>query len=736
MPKKVRARSLLIGGLFTLLFVALIFKLYEIQVVNASWLLEDAKQAWQTDRVLRPERGTILDRNDKILAEDAPSFTVAVNPLLINAREIEEEVVEGLAPILGMTDTDKEKKLYSMVTKKSKGGKFAQHVEIRNEGWKIDSSIAAKIKKLIEKEKLKGIYLIEEKKRYYPANELGSHLLGYNNKEGEPQIGLELQYDELLQGIPGSISYEKDSLGYELPNSKVSYTPAVNGKTIRLTIDQNIQHYIEQAMEKVFVQYKPKSMTAIAVDPLTLEVLGMANMPNFNPNEYWDFDSYGDFTNHAVSSQYEPGSTFKIVTLAGAVAEGIFHPNEKYQSGSIEVPGDIIHDHNWGRGWGEISYLDGLKRSSNVAFVKLGYEGLGGEKLKEYISKFGFGSLTGIDIPGERKGIVDFHYPSEIATATFGQGKVSVTPIQQVAAVAAIANGGNLMQPYLVKEIIDSETGKIIKKNHPKVINRVVTEQTAKQVSEYLEQVVSDQEIGSGRKAYIDGYRVAGKTGTAQKVINGKYSEDQWVISFIGYAPVEDPRILVCVIVDQPDLQGDYRNGGDVAAPVFKEIVSQSLRYLGVPSNQKSNVKIAAKVKKASVPDLAHLSLKEARNELKARHLDFEILGNGQKVLKQFPEKGTEMGLGQRIYIMTEEKEKIAIPELMGKSLRDALEICSILELRWTISGEGYVTDQSLTGSGDKRTLALTLEPLSRLKKSQNDESEQFVQDPAAEPEE
>jgi penicillin-binding protein 2B len=714
MEKVVKFRTLVIGVFFTLFFVALIFKIYQVQVVDAAWLLEKAERSWGTDKVLRPKRGTILDRNNKILAEDAPSYTVAVNPQIINNREIEKEVVEGLAPILGMSYADKKNKLHSLVTKQKEDGTFLKHVEIRNEGWKIDSGIADQIKKLKQEKNWQGIYLLEEQKRYYPINELAAHLLGYNNKEGEPKLGLELEYNDKLQGSPGLISFKKDLLGYELPQTKATYRPPINGKSIRLTIDQNIQHYMEQAMEKVFLKYKPKSMTAIAVDPMTMEVLGLANLPNFNPNEYWEFADYSDFTNHAVRSQYEPGSTFKIVTLAGAVEEGLFHPSETYLSGKIKVPGSTIHDHNWGKGWGEITYLEGLKRSSNVAFVKLGYEGLGEDKLRDYITKFGFGQKTNVDLPGEMAGIIDFRYPSEIATATFGQGKVTVTAMQQVAAVAAIANGGKLMQPFIVKEIIDPETNKVLRRVSPKVIRQVVSEQTANQVSEYLEQVVSDREIGTGRKAYIEGYRVAGKTGTGQKVVDGKYSEDKWVVSFIGYAPAENPKILVCVIVDEPDLQGDYRGGGDVAAPIFKEIVAQSLRYLGVPSNQMSNLVIAETDPKEAVPDVSNLTLTEAKNELVKRNFEYDIMGNGQKVLKQFPEKGTEIGAGQRIYLLTEAEEHIQMPNLTGKSLRDALETCSLLKVACTVEGEGYVSSQTFTGSAEKKVLALKLEPVSR----------------------
>lgn len=722
MTKKIRARSLLIGGVFTLFFVALLVKVYWIQVVEASWLLGQAEQNWETDKVLAPVRGSILDRNDKVLALDAAAYTVAVNPQIIDAKRIVDDVAKGLTDILKSSDdnaAELEAKIRDRATKRKEDGTFAVHVEIRNEGWKIDKEKADKVKLLIEQLKKKldtkgsiGIYLSEEKKRYYPGDSLAAHLIGYNNKEGQPVMGLEATMDDVLKGVPGMISYEKDAKGVELPDSKITFKPAVDGKNVRLTIDKNIQFYMESTLQKISEKFKPKSMTAIAVDPQTMEILGMANTPAFNPNEYWSVENQSNFINHAVASQYEPGSTFKLVTLAGAVEEGLFNPNEMYQSGSILVPGAKLHDHN-GVGWGKISFLDGLKRSSNVAFVKLGYEKLGQEKLKSYIDKFGFGEKTGIDLPGEVAGVINMRYPSEYATATYGQGRVAVTAIQQTAAYAAIANGGKLMWPHVIKDIIDPKTGNIIQSFEPRVIRQVISEGTAKRVSEYLEQVVFDQQIGTGRNAYIEGYRIAGKTGTANKVVAGEkgYSADKWVISFIGYAPVENPRILVSIIADEPDLGGDYHRGGEVAPPAFREIVSQTLQYMGIPSSKHIAKTFTSESSKLTVPDFTNMSLDASKDVAKQVDLYVEPLGKGNKVLEQFPKPGTEIVPSQRIYLAMQPQEQIAVPSMVGKSLRDALEACSFLHIKCQVSGEGYVTEQTISGDGMDRLVSLLLEP-------------------------
>ncbi|WJH33085.1 penicillin-binding protein 2 [Paenibacillus sp. CC-CFT747] len=434
----------------------------------------------------------------------------------------------------------------------------------------------AKLKEDLKESKGKirdvGIFLKETEKRYYPNDNLASHVLGYVNREGAAVEGLEKYLDDQLKGTPGKLVREKDRMGVELPDSKVSLDPVVNGKNVRLTIDNKIQYFTENALKKAMDKWKAKSMTAIAVDPKTMEILAMANAPDFNPNKFWEAKSQENFTNHAVASAYEPGSTFKLVTLAGAIQEGLWHPNDKYQSGSIAIPGGAVHDHNR-VGWGKISFMEGLLRSSNVAFVKLGYEGLKREGLDSWIAKFGFGKKTGIAMPGEVGGVTGLKYDSDYARATYGQS-LTVTALQQTAAYAAIANGGKLMKPQLIKEIINPETKEVEKSFAPEVIRQVVTEETARQTSLALEQVVANQEQGTGRRAYINGYRVAGKTGTANIVKDGErtYSEDTWLISFIGYAPVDDPKILVAVIADQPELGGDYHLGERSPPPYLKKL--------------------------------------------------------------------------------------------------------------------------------------------------------------------
>ncbi|WP_249862544.1 penicillin-binding transpeptidase domain-containing protein [Paenibacillus konkukensis] len=696
-------------------------RLYWVQIIEGKWLLAEAQKKWETEEVLRPVRGTITDRNDKVLAEDAPAYTIALNPDMIRKYHLDSAVTTGLASVLNTSDDPADlaalqEKIRSKIVKTYSVPN--PQVEIRNEGWKIDAEVAEQIKQMVEEWKKQadasniGVYLLKDTKRFYPGGKMAAQLLGYSDKENKAVMGLEAMLDSDLKGVPGSLTYEKDLNGVELPDSKVSFVPAIDGNNVRLTIDKNIQYYIESALEKAYNQWHPKSMTAIAADPNTMEILGMASYPNFNPNQYWNSKPQ-DFQNNAVASQYEPGSTFKLVTLAGAVEEGIFNPNDSYMSGSIKVPGNILHDYN--TSWGPITYLEGLKRSSNVAFVKLGYEKLGKDKLKSYIDKFGFGAKTGIDVPGEVAGMVAMKNPVEFATATYGQG-LTATSIQQTAAYAAIANGGKLMQPHVVKEVYNPKTKEVVRTIEPKVIRQVVSEATAKQVSEYLETVVSDQKIGTGKKAAIEGYRVAGKTGTANKVEPGKkgYAPDKWVMSFIGYAPVEAPKILVTIIADEPDVGGDFHLGSDVTLPAFKEIVSQTLRYMGIPSSAQQ-MKSAEKEIKVMMPDLAGMTMEQAKIAMNKYGVSIEAIGKGTKIVEQSPAPGTEIGAAERIYVTMQGSDDLTIPNLTGKSLRDALEVCSFLNAKCQSTGEGYVASQTVESEGDVKIVTLQLKPYNEL---------------------
>lgn len=721
MMKRIKVRMLLIGGCITLFFLILLARVFWIQMLERDyWQAEAAKQRAHTS-VIKAVRGTIKDRNGKVLASDVPAYTVVVNPEMIAALGIGEEVITGLHNLLGKPEDE----LKKLVEAKDKNGKYLKNREIRNEGWKIDKELRDQVSGFIETLKKEhstletGVGLIREQKRYYPQQTLAAQILGYTDRDGKAVMGLEKYFDKQLTGVNGKLLYQSDGKGIKLPESKDTYQPVINGSNIKLTIDSTIQYYIEQAMQKAYAEYKPKSITVIAADPNTMEILGMANMPTFNPNEFWNYASNpGVFFNHAIQARFEPGSTFKIVTLAGAVEENVFDPDATFVSGSIRIKGygKPLYDQKRS-GFGRITFLEGVKRSSNVAFVKLGYEMLGPDRLLNYVDAFGFNDPTGIDLPGEISGVVNPtpNNAAENATIAYGHGKVLVTPIQQLTAMAAIANGGKLMVPHAVKEMTDPNTGNTTI-TQPEVVRQVISKESARETGSYLEQVVADQVAGTGRHAYIEGYRVAGKTGTAIKPDGkGGYNRNKVLSSFLGYAPANNPKIVVYVVIDEPV----YATGGGAAAgPVFKEIVSSVLPYMGVPkvtTGDKSNASLSPKnssVPQRSTPDLTGKSLQEARKLLIDQGIDFEVVGYGKDVVRQYPESETLLAAGQRIYLLSEQDDQTSIPNLRGQSLRDALEVLTLLKVAVSVEGEGYITSQTEAILHGKRLVQLKLNPL------------------------
>lgn len=721
MVKRIKLRTLAIGGLFTLFFVVIVGRLFWYQVWNHEFWMNEAKASWSVKRDLAPTRGTVYDQKGEVLVMDAPAYTVAVGPKVIQELRTKSELIEESIDVerLIVDELHKvlkkpENELYDLVRSKRDNGEYYINREVRSEGWKVEEETAEQLRQFVSDLKKEtgykdvGLYLMPEVKRFYAKNNLASHVLGYTDKQGEPVGGIEEMFDEQLKGTSGVIQYEKDRIGNKLPTASEVYKPAKDGQNIYLTIDRTIQQYIEDEMREVYNRYSPNSMTVIAADPKTGDILGMANMPDFNPNKYWEAKDIRNFYNPAIQARYEPGSTFKIVTLAAAVQEGIFDPNAYFQSGRIRAGGRTIHDVR--TDWGTITYLEGLKRSSNVAFVKLGFEQLQEERLKSYIEKFGFGQPTGIELLWENSGKILFEYPADVAAASYGHGKVLVTPIQQIMAVSAVANGGKLLKPHLVRKTEDPVTGKVTERE-PEIVRQVIKPDVAKQVSEYLEQVVADQKIGTGKNAYIDGYRVAGKTGTALKVINGEYDNERAVVSFVGFAPVEDPRIAILVVVDDPK---DYWAGGGFVAPyMFKKIASQSLRYMGVPTSyeMKDNDGKKGPVPVIKAPNIQGMKPYDAKQKLAENGIVFETVGAGSVVKRQYPAAGEPIAAGQRVYLLTDEPEKLPLPNLKGKSLRDVMEITSLLHWKVRVDGEGYVTEQKTSTENGQRIVEIKLAP-------------------------
>ncbi|PTX51241.1 stage V sporulation protein D (sporulation-specific penicillin-binding protein) [Melghirimyces profundicolus] len=621
--------ALLVG---LLLFGGLLARLGYVQLVQGKRLSEKAQDLWTRNIPFEGKRGRILDRNGEVLAYNISSPSVLAIPAQIKdpARTARE-----LSRIL-MTS---EEKIYRQITKKQ------LIVRLNPYGRKISEDRAKSIQEL----RLPGITVAEDSKRHYPEGSLAAHILGFAGIDNQGLAGLELVYDKQLRGTPGHVSFGANAKGERLPGGEDQYTPSEDGWDMVLTLDKNIQMILEREMDQAMAQYDPENILAIAMDPKTGEILGMGSRPTFRPDQFREVDPEIYNRNLPIWRTYEPGSTFKIITLAAALEEnkvnlkGHFH-----DPGYAKVGGAKLRCWKSG-GHGSQTFLEVVENSCNPGFVTLGQR-LGKEKLFDYIKKFGFGQKTGIDLNGEAKGILfkpERVGPVELATTAFGQG-VSVTPIQQVTAVAAAVNGGELMQPYIQKAWKDPDTGEVLKETEPHVKRRVISEEASERVRESLESVVAK---GTGRKAFIDGYRVGGKTGTAQKVgPDGRYMKNNHIVSFIGVAPSDDPRLVVYVAVDNPK---GIQFGGVVAAPIVRNILHDSLRYRKVekrknqiPPEQRPLTKPIVKV-----PDLIGEKVSDIRNSLYDTPL--QVSGKGGTVINQAPKPGerVEKGTPIRIYL-------------------------------------------------------------------------------------
>jgi stage V sporulation protein D (sporulation-specific penicillin-binding protein) len=520
-------------------------------------------------------------------------------------------------------------------------------------GRKIDDAKAKEVRAL----KLPGVYITEEGKRSYPFESLSAHILGFSGIDNQGLTGLEQWYDEQLRGKPGSISFFAKANQERMEGESDSYTPPVNGKNLKLTIDKDISTFLRREIENAAAAYNPDGIMGIVANPKTGEILAMENYPTFKPGSYKEYPQEVYNRNLAVWKTFEPGSTFKIVTLAAALEEKKINLKDRFfDPGYYEVAGRRIRCWKAG-GHGSETFLEVVENSCNPGFMLMGQR-LGKEKLFDYINKFGFGSKTGIDIPGEGKGIMfklNRVGPLELATTSFGQG-VSVTPIQQVMAVSAIANGGLLMEPHVAKEWIDPETGKVIEKIEPKVKNRVVSEATAKTVRETLESVVAQ---GTGKNAFREGYRIAGKTGTAQVAApGGGYKQGHYIVSFIGMAPADDPELVAYIAVDNP--KAGLVFGGVIAAPIVGNVLADSLHYLNVPARKNgiSREYNYGDIRPVEVPQVAGLAMEEAQKVMiqSAANLKVETVGQGKYAVAQAPTAGAKVAPGSTLRIFLSEQ--------------------------------------------------------------------------------
>ncbi len=614
-----------------IILIIAIGRVFYIQVFAYEKLSNLAESLWSRELPISADRGEIIDRNGEVLATNITTTSLVVIP---NQIENKEDAAKKISEILNCSYED----MLGHLSKKT------SIERVHPEGRQLDYETAEAIDSL----NIDGVYLVKESKRYYPYDTLLSHVLGYVGIDNQGLSGLELYYNDYLTGEDGSIKYFSDGKGHKLELAEIYESPT-SGITLQLTIDIRLQQAVENELDNAISKYDADSAIAIAMDPNTGEILAMASRPNFNSNDYQSYSTEVINRNLPIWMTFEPGSTFKIITLSSAIEEGLVNIFEDRftDSGAITVDGATLHCWKHG-GHGNQTYLEVVENSCNPGFVNLGLM-LGKEKLMNYIKEFGFGEKTGIDLNGEGTGILfdlDAMGNVELATTAFGQG-ISVTPIQQVRAVSAVVNDGNLYSPYIVKNFLESETDTIVKSNSPTLIKNVINEETSSIVRYALESVVAK---GSGHNAYIENYRIGGKTGTAQTVENGVYSDSKYILSFIGFMPADDPEIVVYVAIQNAKNVVQY--GGTVAAPIARNIFLSAIDILDISPDTEGIPKEYTwlDTKYVVVPDTTGVSLEEAKKMLKGFNIEYS--GSGDQVVYQSPSGGMYVKEGGTVILM------------------------------------------------------------------------------------
>lgn len=626
---KVKKRIMTIFICCSCIFALILGKLGYEQIFHHDTIMEKAMNLWERDFTIAGLRGSILDKNGNILAHDIPSTSVMVVPAQIKDSK---STAAQLAQVLEADET----KLYETITK------HVSTQKIQPEGRLISDDKAIKLEEM----DLPGVYLVQDSLRHYPNQSYLAQVLGFTGIDNQGLAGLELQYDDILSAKSGALNIPFDAKGHNVELYNESYEAPGRGMDVKLTIDAKIQDIVERELNNLMKRYHPENALAIAMNPQTGEILAMVSKPDFDPNHYEDYDSSIYNRNLPIWKSFEPGSTFKSVTFASALDLNLFDMfKDTYMDKGYEMVGGARIKSWRAGGHGLQTFLQVLENSSNPGFVEIGRR-LGLDNLYEYVTKFGFGSKTGIDLPGESTGIMfqkEAMGEVEQATVAFGQG-LSVTPIQLVTAFSAIVNGGTLYEPYITKAIEDPLTHDTILAFQPTVKRQVITKETSDKMRYALESVVAN---GGGRSAYIEGYRIGGKTGTAQKAQNGVYLANEYILSMISAAPMEDPQIVLYIAADAP--QNDILYGGTVIGPVIKNCLADILPYLEVEKTQEQLPKkyVWGDTNRITVNDF----IGKAKKAVVQEGLQFEFSGEGDTVIDQLPEAGTVLDEGGKVWI-------------------------------------------------------------------------------------
>lgn len=695
---------------FMALMGCVVIRLAYLQLVKGDEYKKQAMEQQTRDQQVAAKRGSIYDRNMKILAQSASCEDVMINPREIQSSVKAQQSRKAQAQLDGevFEEEDVVEKIVKNLTEILEIDEEYLRKEIsldyasRRIKKKVAPSVANKIREL----NLPGVYFEETTKRYYPYSNFASHVIGFTGDDGDGLEGLEKMLNSTLSGTPGRIQVVKDVNNNATPYEYENYIAPEDGKGVVLTIDEVIQHYVEKYLEEAYNLYQIENgATAIVMNPNTGEILAMAVAPSFDLNNPREVDeekkkqllgeakedgtAYTDgeyfnrlWRNKAVVDTYEPGSTFKSITASIAIETGAIDPNSVTFNcvGHKVIGAHTIHCHKKA-GHGTETFVNALENSCNPAFMEMG-AAIGTKRFKEYYEAFGFTQTTDFVLPGESKGIFfsDSGFNEvQLATSSFGQG-FQVTPLQMITAFSAVVNGGNLMKPQLIKAYTDAE-GKVIGTVENEVVRRVISEDTSRIMRSALESVVAN---GTASGAYVEGYRIGGKTGTSQKIPR---SSGKRIASFIGFAPADDPQLVCLLILDEPG--GVLKGGGAIAAPAVGKILADSLEYLGYePQYAEGEAKI-------EMPDCTTMSVWEAKKQLTALGLKVNVQGSGDTVTNQLPARTTMLAEGDSVtlYTQAEEVVKVEMPDFKGMTLAEVNQKASELGINVNASGGGASND-------------------------------------------
>lgn len=675
--KKIRARrprisrlrrKLLVASAFAVvLLLALLANLYFVSIVKGPEYAKMAQRQWQSSLSLKAERGKILDRNSNVLAESYTTYMVCVNPQAITEDADRERIANILSTLLNV---NYETIIAKMTKINPKDGKYYQQVKIKDQ---VESNVIAQ---LVTFQENRAISYYADVKRNYPEGNLFGQLLGFTNVDGDGQTGVELSYNTILSGVDGKQMAETDRDGNEIPGGESSYIAPIGGASVQMTVDTGIQGFLQSALEEAARTNLAKYAYGVVMNPKTGEIYAISSYPTIDPNNppRTDAETLLDLSRQRmVTETYEPGSVFKIVTLAAALDSGTVNDSTTFNcKGSLSVLGQKIKCWRT-RGHGKETLAQAVQNSCNPAFMSMALK-MGTDKFYEYIYAFGMNDKTGVGIGGETTGKVThrkYIRDTDLARIGFGQS-ISCTGLQMAAAVCAAINGGELLKPYYVQDVVATD-GTVLEHHEREVVRQVISAETSAQIRKYLTGVV---DAGSGKNAAIPGYSVGGKTGTSQKYDeNGKVSSTLLVASFVGFAPADDPEYLCMIIVDEPQVPVVY--GSTVAAPYVQQVLKNVLTYYSVPTDRNENA--------VSVPDVRGMTVEQAVKALKTVGLDATYMETEQAaaVQRQSPAPGNMVVKGSPVILYTawttfqgeeEEIEMTKVPKVLGKNRINAMD--------------------------------------------------------------